>query len=639
MTNKILYSKSYILNSKFYILYSLFLLLSLTINLPVISQINQSPFVNQQKPGKKSDNSQLAYQYYRNKEFEKAAELFEKLYNKTRSHNYYTFYLNCLIELGDYKRAEKLIKKQIKRNPKNSKYNIDLGLVYSMANKHELADKQFTKVINSLPPDQMKISQTANTFLYRNKFNLAIATYKKGRELLNNSYPFNLELAQIYYRTGNFLAMINEYLDFLEFDANPIKTVQNKLQTIISNEPESNIDETLKKSLLIRTQKFPEKRFYPEMLLWLSIQQKDFDFAFIQAKSIDRRFNENGKIVYGLAGLSASNKNYDIAIKAYNYIINKGRNNPLYLNCRIGLLHTEFLKTTEKFVYTEKEILNLEKKYIAAIDEFGENPRTIPLIRELAHLQAFYMNKLEEAANLLNETILMKNISKYQLAECKLELADILLFSGDVWEATLLYSQVEKSFKNEPIGHEAKFKNAKLFYYIGEFEWAKAQLDILKAATSKLIANDAMELSLLISDNTNMDSTTTELQLFAKADLFFYQNKDDLAIQVLDSINFIFGYHPLNDEVLFKKAQIQMKRGLFTEADSLLKQISEQYYFDILSDDAIFKRAELQEKYLNNPQKAMELYHDLLTNYPGSLFSVEARKRFRKLRGDKIDEM
>src|SRR5207237_519209 len=130
-----------------------------------------------------------------------------------------------------------------------------------------------------------------------------------------------------------------------------------------------------------------------------------------------------------------------------------------------------------------------------------------------------YLNKTNEANDLLEETIALPQLSLQLQAECKLELGDILLMTGDIWEASLRYSQVEKSFKHDEIGNEAKFRNAKISYYTGDFKWAQAQLDVLKGATAKLIANDAMDLGLLISDALAIDTNEAPLCIFARADL------------------------------------------------------------------------------------------------------------------------
>ena len=200
----------------------------------------------------------------------------------------------------------------------------------------------------------------------------------------------------------------------------------------------------------------------------------------------------------------------------------------------------------------------------------------------------------------------------------------------------MLYSQVEKTFKNEPIGHLAKLKNARLTYYIGEFAWAKAQLDVLKSATSKLIANDALELSLLISDNTEADSSYAGLFLYSRADLLLYQNKYDEAFMKLDAINTLGTWHPLFDEVLYKKAEIRILQGQYEEADTLLQKLYTSYPDDILGDDALYRRGRLYQEIFIDDQMAMDLYQELLTKHPGSIYTIDARRRFRALRGDEI---
>lgn len=286
--------------------------------------------------------------------------------------------------------------------------------------------------------------------------------------------------------------------------------------------------------------------------------------------------------------------------------------------------------------YAREDLLSLAKDYYTTLAETGKSPETIGLVQNLAHLEAFYLDQSEKAIALLQEALAITNLKPATLAALKLELADIYLFSGDQWEASLLYSQVDFAFKNDPLGAEAKFRNAKLSFYIGEFEWAGAQLDILRAATSKLIANDALSLSLLISDNLDDDSTTTGLNYYARADLLLYRNKTDLAMKTLDSIETLGVYHPLFDEVLYKKAQIMIQKRNFTEADTLLGKLLRFYPEDILGDDALYLRAQMNEYQMNNKLKAQEYYQKLITDYPGSIFVTEARKRFRYLRGDNL---
>ncbi len=584
----------------------------------------------------KADNEKIAAEFLRNKEYEKAVELYENLYNEKGTQFFYTYYLYCLIELQDYKTALKVIHKQIKNNPDQLKYLVDEGFIYSLSGDQAKTKKSFDEAFNELTADPNQIRDLASAFNYRGHSDYAIETYKKGN-LLMPGYSFNLELAQLYTQLGKYDDMVIQYLDLLDADLSKMTVVQGRLQSAITEDPEGLKNDALRKELLRRIQQFPDKTYFSEMLIWHSVLQKNFDLALIQAKSLDRRLNENGVRVFDLAGLCITNENYDIAIEAYSYLLTKGRNSDYYLDSRIGILNARYLKVTNRFDYTKNDLTDLETEYQKALDEFGENATTVSILKHMAHLQAFYLDKIESALALLNKAVEMPGVQPSMRADCKIELGDVLLFSGNVWDATLLYSQVDYDFKNEPLGAAAKFKNAKLSYYIGEFGWAKAQLDVLKAATSKLIANDAMDLSLLISDNIDMDSSYTALSYYSKADMLVYRNKTDLALATLDSVQMVALWHPLHDEVLFKKGEIMLKRGNFTEADSMFAKVVRMYPTDILADNALMKRAELYQYQYKDVTKAMELYEKLMFDYPGSLFVVEARKRYRELRGDVLN--
>ncbi len=582
------------------------------------------------------DKEKLAAEYLKNKDFEKAVKLYGELYDEKKTHFFYTYYLYCLLELQDYKSASKLIKKQIRNNPDHLRYLVDEGYIYTLTGDQDKARKIFDDAFDEITANPNLVKELANAYNYRGQTDYAIRTYMKGREMLGDD-RFHYEMANIYKRMESYDKMVSEYLDQMTDYPNTMKTVKSRLQSALSNDPEGKINDALRSELLRRIQKHPEELINSEMLIWLSIQQKDFDMALIQSKSLDKRLHEEGSRIIDLANLCMTNDEYDVAIDAYDYLLNKGPDSPYYLDARIGILNARYMKITNRYDYTRQDLIDLKTEYQKTLDEFGENPSTVPIMKYMAHLQAFYLDEVDQAVALLNKAVEIPGVRPATKAECKLELGDILLFKGNVWDATLLYSQVDYDFKNDPLGHLAKFKNAKLSYYIGEFGWAKAQLDVLKAATSKLIANDAMELSLLISDNIDMDSSYTALRYFSRADLLVYQNKIDEAVVTLDSIQTVSLWHPLHDEVLFKKGEIMLKKGDFEAADSLFAKVTEMYPDDILADNALIMRARLYDQHFRNPEKAMQLYENLMFDYPGSLFVVEARKRYRELRGDTIN--
>lgn len=582
-----------------------------------------------------SKDDQLAIMFFQEKDYEKAASIFLRLYEEKPSNYYYTYLIYCYLESQQYKEAEKLVRKQIKMEPATKRYAVDLGYVYKRQDEPAKAQKQYDEILQNLPAERNSISEIGNAFLSRRESELAVKTYMKGRQLVPD-YPFNMELANIYMSMGDINQMTEEYLNYVDYDITKINYVQDRMQDVLANDPDGTKNENFRKAILKRIQKYPDRTYYSEMLIWYSVQQKDFDMAFTQAKSIDKRMGTNGQKVYELAKLCVSNNSLDVADEALRYVIAKGKEAPFYMSSRIELLNVAYLRLTGNYTKTQGQLIQLEKDYETTLAELGFNTGTIHLVRNLAHLEAFYLDNTDKAIDILNQALEIPAASNQQKADCKLELGDIYLFAGEVWEATLLYSQVDKVFKNDPLGHEAKFRNAKLSFYIGEFNWAKAQLDVLKAATSKLICNDAMELSLMLGDNLFEDSTATGLKVYARAKLAEYQNKDDQALQILDSIALLNVPHSLNDEVLFTKAGIAVKKNQYPLADSLYQLCYTTYPEDILADNALFKRAELNDLQLNNKAVAMELYQELLTKFPGSLFTVDARKRFRALRGDSL---
>ena len=589
----------------------------------------------QQNAPVQGNDEQLALQLYQNREYDKAAEVYERLYEKKKGSYYYQYLLFCRIESDDYEKAEQLIKKQLKSEPQSLKYKVDLGYLKFRQGNPDRSKKLYEEALKQLSPNRQQVIELANAFLVRGENEYALKTYRLGKELLDNTYSFGIEKAGIYERMGDFTRVIDEYLNLLETDDSFMDLVQDKLQMILANDINNEKSDQMRKSLLSKAQKFPDKPMFAELLWWYSVQQKDFALALVQAKALDRRLQEDGGRLVQLANLAISNEDYKVAMEGFQYLVSKGEGFPYFEQARRDLVNTRYLLAISSPAPSRELLADLETAMVEEIQKSKTDPQNITLIKNLAHLHAFYLGNLPESTRLLWDAIEMPGVKPLQRAECKLELADILLFTDDVWEATLLYQQVYKEFKNDIIGQEAKFKNAMLSFYIGEFKWARTQADILKAATSRFIANDAISLSLLISENLDPDSNTVALGLYARASLLDYRNNEALALKTLDSIPLLFNDHPIFQQVLYKKACIHQKQGDFAGADSLFSQLVGQYSDGILADEALMQRARLNEKQWNNKENAMELYQELMEKYPGSIFVPEARKKFRALRGDK----
>ncbi|MEQ8623386.1 MAG: tetratricopeptide repeat protein [Vicingaceae bacterium] len=580
----------------------------------------------------------LGRQAKENGENAKAIQYFEELYDKTNQDPYY----NELIELyaleEQYDDAEKIIKKRIRSFSDRPELLVDRGHIYELQKDERQAEKYYKEAIDEVENNEQKARQVANQFVKYNRYDFAEKTYLKVRSSAKNNQLFRFELATAYAQQGKTEEMVEEYLNVLAGNRGYIQTIQNLFQRVLHPDPEGIQMENLKNQLLRRIQKNPEQEVFSELLIWLYIQDRNFTGALLQAKALDRRANENGKRIYSLGELSLANNEYSVAEEAFNYVISYGDENPYYLNSRMKLVEVLKAKVTSDLNYTTEDLEKLRKTYANTISDLRKSAFTLSLIRGEAELYAYYLDSISTAISILEEAVLIPGISKQEKAKIKIDLADLMLLSGETWEASLLYSQVEKDFKYDRLGEIAKFKNAKIAFYVGDFYWSQAQLDVLKGSTSKLIANDAMELSLLITDNVGLDSISEPLEMYARADLSIFKKNYSAAEATLDSIPKYFPATSLKDDILLTKYKIEFKKKNYELAAKYLKQLLADYAEDILGDNALFYLAKLNEEQLDNKEEAMELYKRLLTTYPASLFVVESRKRFRNLRGDKLEE-
>lgn len=581
-----------------------------------------------------AQDSRLAQQYFQNGEYEKAAVLFEKLFEANQQNDYFfDRYVDCLIALERYEACEKAIKKQLKRDPKNLTLYVTLGKLLEQQYREADAEQQYATAIAQLPKEHFAVIRLANAFTNLTKYDYAIQTYEKGSELLKDKITFSFYLGDLYRRKGDTPRMIQSYLDNLAASPDRLSTLQTTFQRFFSTDDYKE----LQKQLYARLQQDENAVFYTEMLAWSFMQQGDYRNALRQLRAIDKRMRENGGRVFQLAQIAAGAKDYDVAIAAYEYIVeDKGRNSTFYLEAKREALRCRRSKLTEGFAYTRDELLTLQRQYEDFLVEFGRSRITAGIIAEQAELEALYINDLDKAITLLNEVIEFPNVDPITAANAKLDLGDYYLMQGEIWEATLLYSQVDKAFKEDALGNEARYRNARLSYYDGDFQWAQAQFDILKAATSKFISNDALDLSVFIMDNLGLDTTAEALTLYAQSDLLVFQNRFDEAFQKLENLLREFPAHSLEDDVLYLKSKIYQKKRDYPLQAQALQRIIEGYPEEIRADNAIFELAELYETHLKDPEKAKELYEKLFIDYSGSTYAVEARKRFRVLRGDKV---
>ncbi|MFN8334980.1 MAG: tetratricopeptide repeat protein [Cyclobacteriaceae bacterium] len=590
---------------------------------------------------------QLANEYLLKGDKRKAVEVYRDLakdeINIPFIHNNY---LNTLLDLNETAEAQAYLKRQLKRDPQNIFYNLDVGIVYVRTGDMTKADKHFKDQIDQYKDNVTMIKMLSDYLSTKSLGEYSIIALNESRKTLENPVLFSFELATLYRLKGQREKMIEEYLNFASQNSGTIQNAKNMMQILLTKPEELD---ALEKVLYDRIQKFPDADVYSDLLIWVTMQQKNFGASFNQARAYDRRYKRFGEKSLEIAKVALDNEDYETASKAYSYVIREYPGGPYYLQGQLGLLRTREARVKNTFPVNSDSVKSLAADYRKFVTKYPENANSLEAQRSEAMLYATYLDKKDQAIALLEDLIKNPKVSLQLKSRVKLDLGDIYLLKGEPWESTLLYSQVEKALEENPVGYEAKLKNAKLSYYKGDFKLAQEHLDILKEATTREIANDAMELSIRIKENLVEDTLGEALKAYAKVELLLYQNKREEALNALSQLAggtstttdssrtgavLRISNSAIKDDVYWLEANIQMERGEFQKSIQLLQQIIDEYPDDILVDDAYFLQGEIYERHLSNKDKAMEIYRNFLDKYPGSVFAAEARKRFRVLRGD-----
>lgn len=577
----------------------------------------------------------LAAQYYQNGEFEKAVDLYERLIKGKENNQYiYQNYLNCLVNLARFEEAEKFLKKQIKREPNDYRAAVDLIWIYDKQGNPDKRDKSLAELIQSVkgyavadkiwPPLKLRGYNTA-----------ALEVMLKARKEEKTKDLFARELMSLYGELGKDDELINEGLTWLESMPNDADLINQQFARYLDDD--TKLDK-LRKTVSTQLQRRPDQEELNELLMWVLVQQKRFVAAVPQFKAMDKRRKEQGQRLMELAKVCIQYGAFEEAAACFDYVKGIGASSPFYYGAIWGLLELRFTQITQYRQFTSQTLEQARLAYTDFLSKYSSYYETSGAERQLAYLYNFYLNKPDSAIAILQSLSNRPRLTPRIIAEIKLELADAYLMQGEVWDAELTYSQVDKEFKEDFLGREAKYRMARLFYYKGDFERAAAYLDILKTSTSQFTSNDALELNLLITDNTGLDSTEEALMRFAEADLLLYQNKIVEGWRKLDSLQQLFPGHTLTDDVLMARAKALIKQQLYDSAIVFLNQIVVMHAQDVLADNALMEMAIIYEQNLKLPKKALETYEKLILNYPGSLFSTEARKAYRRLRGDQPDQ-
>jgi tetratricopeptide (TPR) repeat protein len=572
----------------------------------------------------------LAKQYFNDGEYEKALVFYERLVDQNpRRMDFAENMVRCYQQLEQYDKAETFLMDRVQSGNAFPTILIELGYNYRLQKNTEKATEYYKKALAAIEKNPNYGYGIGVGFQRFALLDYALQAFERAMEL-NPQLDYNFQIAQIYGEQGNIEKMFVSYLQLLGNGRTTIGNVIGKIGDFISENPENENNRLLKKAILQKAQKDPDV-LWNELLSWLYVEQKQYNFAFAQEKAIYKRAEgASFERIETLGNTSLENEAVDIAQQIFEYIVKNSSEAVTKLNAQLHLLDIELL-TAEK-----KDLPGIDEQYQELLATYGYQVPTLQLQVAYANFLTFRRSDSEKAIPILKRSLELP-LTKYGEAYIKLALGDILVFDQKFNEALIYFSQIQKSLKNDVLGQQARFKVAQTSFYKGDFDWALTQLKVLRGSTSQLIANDAMQLSLLISDNSLEDSTQTALKKYARADLLAYQNKNKEAIAVLEDILQQHKGEKIEDEALLRQAELLATSDDLEGALFNYMKIVEFYGDDILADDAHFALAELFRTKLNKPEKAKYHYERILYNFQDSYYFPQARKNFRILRGDTIN--
>ncbi|BAO75310.1 tetratricopeptide repeat protein [Winogradskyella sp. PG-2] len=570
----------------------------------------------------------LADSYYKKGEFKKALIIYQNL-NKEKPYSYKYIYklVETYQQLEQYDEAENILVQRLAKR-QNPTLLVELGYNFQLKDSLTKAEKLYDDAISYIDAKPNYIYSIAKKFEDHSLLDQAIKVYDKGK-LLTPDKNYSIQLARIYGDKGNIEKMFSNYIDYIAYKPNYLSNIKRAISDFISENKTNENNTYLRRALLKKIQQEPNEYWY-EMLSWLYVQEKAYNKSFSQEKALYKRNPESLDRIIELAITALDDNDDETSKDIFNYILETTQDPSTALTAHQYILEIDTKNASEK------ELKRIDETYNALFKEFGKSELTLPLQLAYGQFLAFNKKDTDSATSFLRKSLKL-NISEFQEAKVKLLLADILVLQEKFNEALIFYSQIQMSLKNSTISQEARFKVAKTSYYKGDFDWAESQLKILKSSTSQLIANDALDLKLLISDNKFEDSLQTALKHYAKADLFSFQNKTDDAISLLDKILEEHKGESITDQTLFQQAKLYEQKKQYNKAEANYLLIIKDWREDILADDAHYYLAELYNTHLTKPEDAKQLYEKIIFEFEDSIYFIEARKKFRMLRGDIIN--
>lgn len=576
-----------------------------------------------------AQNLSVATSYYNLGQFENAVLAYEAVLERTPTNPLAVVGLvKSYRQLKQSAKAISLLDKSLQQSPERLEYLLELGITYNSLEEKEKATASFEAIITALQKEPRQAIKAANQFKDYNLLSYTIKAYEIAMAY-NEHYNFDIEIGRLYGELGNYAGMFDSYLSYMQKSPSYIYAAKRLIDQFIEEDPENEANKILRKTLLKRNQQSPDI-LNNEMLSWLFVQEKQYRKAFVQERAIYKQTQDGIPQILEIADIAQQNKDYETAITAYEFVIENAGITSFLIKAKRELLNIEILEANTK------KYAQINESYLQLIETYKHSPEIVQLQLDYAKFLGFQQDRKSEAIAFL-KPLAKKNSSAVDIAKIQLLVGDILVLDGKFNQALIYYTKAQQQLKNHPLAQEASFKIAKTSYYKGDFDWANTQLNVLKESTTQLIANDAMELSLLIYDSTKEESDLSEaaLKLYAQGELLLFQGQKEKALEIFEQVLVQYANTAIEPNALYQKALLQNEMQQPALAIENLEKLIQLFPLSLLVDDAYFMLGNLHEN-LAQVEAAKKAYEKIIFHHADSIHYVDARKAFRKLRGDAV---
>jgi tetratricopeptide (TPR) repeat protein len=571
--------------------------------------------------------------FLQNEEYEKAIGLLESLHAQSPDNSaFYRKLKDAYESVKRYDDAIGLVQQRIDENATPKLLAEKARLLYQTGDE-AAAERTWTDAIQRAPERQPTYRLVYQSLLDVRRTQRAIEVLRTARDRLGREGLFRTELAYLYGLDGQHREAMREYVALLDASPDRLALVRSRLQGFVDR---GEGIEASTEVLDAAVENNPLNTAYRELLAWLHMSTGDYEAAYDVYRALDRLQQSEGQQLYSFARKAADADRFSVATTAFEAVLDRYPDAEVAASARraLGDTYRRWARTS-----TDASPLRPDSsaQYDAAQQAYRSFLETHPshearpeVLGALGSLELDVYRALDRAQTTL-ERVVSAHPSTPAADEARYDLARIALFRGDLERADLLFSRLADRAGTDGLADRARFELARLQFYQGRFDAAAARAQTTSADPSADVANDAIELRVLIQENRGPDSLDTPLRQYARAQLDVRRHRFDAATAGLDSLLDHHGRHPLADQARFALARVQLARGDTTSARQTLRALPRRHPRSPYADRSLYRLAQLFEAQ-DRPEQAIALYDRLLAEYPKSLLAGDARTRLRTLR-------